>query len=162
MDLLQFIMELDIQQYSVLKNMIPFATGLDTLYVRKKWGYDSLSVEERLTLHNVIILDKSVLNKIKVASTIIYFQKNVRKIQLNNNFKSFFVIIIVLGFGGAKVAEEKLYGTKRPIKLWYIDVNNIFISKVVETKTNSKCLIGYLEKVIRPLVLILSKMSRYV
>ena len=33
------------------------------------------------------------------------------------------------------------------------------ISKLVETKTNSKYLNGYLDKVIRPLVLILPKMS---
>ena len=43
-----------------------------------------------------------------------------------------------------------------------VDVNNIVISKLVETKTHSKYLIGYLNRVIRPLVLILLKMSGYV
>ena len=33
---------------------------------------------------------------------------------------------------------------------------------LVETKTNSRYLIGYLDKVIRPLVLILHEMSGYV
>ena len=36
------------------------------------------------------------------------------------------------------------------------------ISKVVQTKTISKLLIGYLDKVIRPLVLIIPKISGYV
>ena len=36
---------------------------------------------------------------------------------------------------------------------------NIVISKLVKTKTNSKYFIGYLDKVIRPLVLIMPKMS---
>ena len=36
------------------------------------------------------------------------------------------------------------------------------ISKLIETKTNSKYLIGYSEKAIRPLVLIMPKISRYV
>ena len=43
-----------------------------------------------------------------------------------------------------------------------MDVNNIVISKLIETKTNSKYLIGYLDKLIRPLILILPKMSGYV
>ena len=40
--------------------------------------------------------------------------------------------------------------------------NNIVISKLVKTKTNSKYCIGYLDKAIRPLVLIMPKISRYV
>ena len=36
------------------------------------------------------------------------------------------------------------------------------ISKLVKTKSNSKFLIGYLEKYIRALVLIMPKMSEYV
>ena len=51
---------------------------------------------------------------------------------------------------------------KRPIKIWDVNVDNIVISKLVKTKTNSKYLIGYLNKAIRPLVLIIPKMSRYV
>ena len=40
-----------------------------------------------------------------------------------------------------------------------VNVNDIVISDLIETKTNSKYLIGYLDKVVRPLVLILPKMS---
>ena len=42
------------------------------------------------------------------------------------------------------------------------NVNNIAISKSVETKNNSKYSIGYPYDVIRPLALILAKMSGYV
>ena len=40
--------------------------------------------------------------------------------------------------------------------------DNIVISKLVKTKTNSKYLIGYLDKAIRPLFLIIPKMSGYI
>ena len=36
------------------------------------------------------------------------------------------------------------------------------ISKLVKTKTNSKYLNGYLDKAIRPLILIMPKMSGYI
>ena len=48
---------------------------------------------------------------------------------------------------------------KKPIRIWGVNVNNIVISKLVQTKTISKYLIGYLDKVIRPLVLIMLKIS---
>ena len=60
----------------------------------------------------------------------------------------------MLRFGDIKVAKETYYGAKKPIKDLDIDVNNIAISKLVKTKTNSKYLVGYLDGVIRPLVLI--------
>ena len=43
-----------------------------------------------------------------------------------------------------------------------VDVNNIVDSKLVTTRSNSKYLIGYLDKVIRPLAFILTKISGYV
>ena len=42
------------------------------------------------------------------------------------------------------------------------NADNIVISKFVKTKTNSKYLIGYLDKAIRPLFLIIPKMSGYI
>ena len=65
----------------------------------------------------------------------------------------------MLRFGEKKVTKEKFYIVRKPIKIWYFNVNNIVISKLVQTKTNSKYLIGYLEKAIRPLALIMPKMS---
>ena len=40
-------------------------------------SYDSLPIEKRLTLHNVIVHIKSVVNKDKNHSPIKFFQKNV-------------------------------------------------------------------------------------
>ena len=52
---------------------------------------------------------------------------------------------------------------KKPIKIWDVNVDNIVISKLIETKTNSKYLIGIKsDKAIRPLFLIMPKMSGYV
>ena len=52
---------------------------------------------------------------------------------------------------------------KKPVKVWDISVNNIAITKLVKTKTNSKYLIRLkFDKVTIPLVLIMSTMSRYV
>ena len=58
----------------------------------------------------------------------------------------------MLRFGKTKIAKEEFYGATKPIKVWYVDVNNVVVSKLVETKTSSKYLIGYLDEVIRPLV----------
>ena len=43
-----------------------------------------------------------------------------------------------------------------------VNVDNIVISKLVEAKTNSNYFIGHLDKVVRPLVLVLPKMNGYV
>ena len=51
---------------------------------------------------------------------------------------------------------------KKSIKIWDANVENIVLSKLVKTKTNSKFCIGYLDKAIRPLILIMPKMSEYV
>ena len=48
------------------------------------------------------------------------------------------------------------------MKNWDVDVDNILISKSFEKKNNSKHFIGYLDDVVKPLVLILPKMSGYV
>ena len=66
-------------------------------------------------------------------------------------------------FGETKVAKENFYSAKKPIKIWDVNVDNIVISKLIKTKTNSKYLIGIkFDKAIRPLVLIMPKMSGYV
>ena len=65
----------------------------------------------------------------------------------------------MLRFGETKVTKEKFYAAKKPIKIWDVNVDNTVISKLVQAKANSKCLIGYLDKVIRPSVLIMPKRS---
>ena len=62
----------------------------------------------------------------------------------------------------AKLTKNKFYTAEKSIKNWDVNVDNTVISKLVKTKTNSKYLIGYLDKTIRPRVLIMLKMSRYV
>ena len=60
-------------------------------------------------------------------------------------------------FCQGKVAKEGFYGSKNH---WNVNVANIIISKLVKIKNSSEYLIRYLdEDIIRPVVLILHKMS---
>ena len=69
------------------------------------------------------------------------------------------------GGGGVKLTPPPLL-EKTTIEipsLIRVNVDNIVISKLIETNTNSKCFIGIkFDKVIKPLVLIMPKMSGYV
>ena len=79
-----------------------------------------------------------------------------RRYQLKNNDKIFFDSITMLRFGKIKVLKEKFYGEKT-IKVQNVNVDNIVVSKLIETKANSNYLAGYLDEVIRPLVFICLK-----
>ena len=72
-----------------------------------------MSIEKTLTLHNVIILIKSVLNK--------------------NKSHYFFHRIIMVRFGEKKIRKRKNHAAKRPIKIWNVNVDNILISKLIDT-----------------------------
>ena len=62
--------------------------------------------------------------------------------------------------GEKEIAKEKFYAAKNPINIGNVNVDNIGVSKLFETKTNSKYVIGIkFDKTIRPLVLIMPKMS---
>ena len=61
-----------------------------------------------------------------------------------------------------KSSNIMFYGTKKPTKNRDVDVNNMVTPKLIEKKTNSKNFIGSLGTCIRPLVLILPKISGYV
>ena len=91
-------------------------------------------------MHNVIIPIKSLLHK----------------------DQNHYYYRIFLDECSYQLGKEKLYAAKKSIKIWEVNVNNIVISKLVKTKTNSKYLIGNLDKSVRPLVLIMRKMSGYV
>ena len=68
--------------------------------------------------------------------------------------------MIILRFGETKVVKEKFYAAKKKtINIWDVNIDDIVVSKLTETKTSSKYLIRYLDTVIGPLVLILPKMS---
>ena len=49
----------------------------------------------------------------------------------------------MLRFGGTRVAKEKFHGAKEITKVWDVNVDNIIISKLVETKTKWKYLLEY-------------------
>ena len=68
----------------------------------------------------------------------------------------------MLRFGEAKAAKEKFYGAQKTTRIWEVNVDNVVLSKLIETKNNSKYLNGYLDEVAKPLVLIFPKMSGYV
>ena len=68
---------------------------------------------------------------------------------------------MMLRFGKTKVAKEGRYDAKKVLKVWDIYVDDIIISKLVETKDKSKYLIGYLNVIIKPLRLMLPEMSGY-
>ena len=51
---------------------------------------------------------------------------------------------------------------KKTIKIWDVNIDNIDISTLIKTKTSSTYLIGYLDKVIRSVVLVMPKKSGYV
>ena len=70
----------------------------------------------------------------------------------------FLYSVIMLKFGKTEI--PKVYAAKKLIKILDNNVDNIGISKSVKTKTNSNYLIGYLDKDITPLVLIMPKISR--
>ena len=54
-----------------------------------------------------------------------------------------------------------LFYTKNYI-IWDVNVDDIVILKLVKTKANYRYLVGYLDEAIRPLVLIILKLSGYV
>ena len=62
----------------------------------------------------------------------------------------------MLKFDETKLEKERFCRTKKPIKVWDVNVDNTVISKLVKHKNNSKYLIGCLDEIIRPLVLLLS------
>ena len=47
-------------------------------------------------------------------------------------------------FDKTKVSKEEFYGAKKPVKFCYVNLDNIIISKFVESKNNSKYLSGVL------------------
>ena len=68
--------------------------------------------------------------------------------------KIFFESIIILRFDKTKVGKEEFYVARKQITIWDDNIDNVTTSKLID--------IGYLGQVIKPLVLILSKMSGYV
>ena len=53
----------------------------------------------------------------------------------------------MLIFGRTKLAKREIYGSKKSIKFWDVDGDNIIISKTIEMMNNPKYLIRYLDGV---------------
>ena len=70
-----------------------------------------------LTLHNVIILIKSVLNKDQNHYYYEIFLENVRISYLKNNDRNAFDSIIMLRFGDIKTAKKEFYVANNVIKI---------------------------------------------
>ena len=104
-------------------------------------SYDSLPIEKRFTPHNVTIHITSGINKDKNHY---YYEIFIEKCsnQLAKQYSQVFAHIAIMGrFGNTEIANKKFYVAKRPIKVYDVNVDNIVISKLAKTKTNSKCLV---------------------
>ena len=49
-------------------------------------------------------------------------------------------------FGKTEIAKENFYAVKKRVKIWDVNVDNIAVSELVKTKTNSKYFIRYLDR----------------
>ena len=67
---------------------------------------------------------------------------------------------MMLRFGETKVTKEKFYAAKKLTKIWDVNVDNVLISNLVKAKT--KYLVRYFDEAIKPLVLVMCKISGYV
>ena len=114
-----------------------------------------------MTLHNVIILIKSVLNKGENHYYYNIYLEILASISLKKSQKIFHSTIM-LRFGETKATEQKFYATKKLIKISDVNADNIVISKLIGTKTNPKYLIGYSGKAIKPICLLMPKMNGFV
>ena len=55
----------------------------------------------------------------------------------------------MLRFGKAKAAKEEFHGAKKLINIWDVNVGNVVISNLIETRNNSKYLVGYLDEKVK-------------
>ena len=62
-------------------------------------------------------------------------------------------------FGKKKVEKDKFLWHKNVKNMRDVNVDNLVISKLIETKSNTKYLREYLDEVVRPLFLKFRKMS---
>ena len=80
-----------------------------------------------MTLHNVIVLIKLVLNKDKNHYYCKLFLEKFSYQLAKNNHKSFSNSIIMLKFGETKIVKEKFYASKKPLNIWDVNVDETVI-----------------------------------
>ena len=114
-------------------------------------------------MHNAIILIKSVLNKDKNHYYYKTFLETCSHQLAKKKTTNFCHSIKMVRFGEKEIAKENFYAAKKTYKFWDVNVDITVFLKLIETKTDSKYLIGIkFDKAIRPLVLKIPKMSGYV
>ena len=103
MDLLKFMMEIEVQYYLVPRNMVQFTIGLDKLkrwyyiffshnYARIKLFYMILFFQKKkLTLHNVIIIIQSVFRKKLTLHNVIIIIQSVFNKNQNHYYCNIFL-----------------------------------------------------------------------
>ena len=93
------------------------------------------------------------LIKIVITTTIKCFLKKCLYRFANNDFKKKYLQLHNNErFRKISMKKEEFYGAKKSINIWD-NVDNIVISKSIKTQKRSKYLIGYLDDVIKPIVL---------
>ena len=110
--------------YNRIRYLISQKSGITFIFSHhfaniKVDSYDSLPIEKRLTLHNLIIHIKTVLNKDEYHY---YYKMFVEKCsyQLVKKQSQIFVrSIIMVKSGNSEIAKEKFYTAKRPIKSYF-------------------------------------------
>ena len=122
------------------------------------FSYSGFPLEKTLTLHDVVIHIKSGFNE---DQNLHYYDIFLEKCSYQLVKKNIFFDNIMMRFDWT-IEQKKNFMVQKTPNIWDVNVNNIVISKLIETKTNSKYLIGYLDKVIKPLVLILLKISGHI
>ena len=68
----------------------------------------------------------------------------------------------MIKFSEIEVNKKGIYGAKKPLEINTADVNNTTVSELLQVKKVFKCLIGYLNKNVKTLYLVMPKMSDYV
>ena len=81
-----------------------------------------------MTLHNVTVHIKSVINKDKNHYYYKIFLEKCSYELAKKQPQIFINSIIMVKLGDREIAKEKFHASKRSIKIWDVNVNNIVIS----------------------------------
>ena len=86
---------------------------------------DDLFLEKTLTMHNVVILIKSVFLKKRNQCYYRTFSENFSYKLTKNNDNKKFSSYDNIWFNKIKITKEEFHGTKKSIIIWDVDVDNI-------------------------------------
>ena len=95
----------------------------------QSWFLWFFAYRKTLTLHNVIIHIKSVLNKDKNYYYYNIFLEKCSNQLAKKSSQIFFHSITMVRFGEKEIVKEMFYDAKRPIKILDVNVHNLVVSK---------------------------------